>query len=105
MNCNSEFNRAAFAAEDTARAPSYGIVNFQMQVGSAIVFALLRAYVRASGAARAMWRWYAARQTRIELRNLDDRMLEDIGISRTDIPAVSRLSAMDPRFRFRDLPR
>lgn len=105
MKWNGEFNRAAFAAGDTVRAPSHGIVSFQMQVGSAIVYALLKIYAWLSSAAGDLWRWYAARRTRIELMALDDRMLDDIGIRRTDIASVSRLSAMDPRFSYRDLPR
>ena len=105
MNWNGEFYRAASSAENTARTPYHEFVEFQIQLGSAFVFALLKVYVWVSGAAKAIWRWYATRETYDELNALDDRILKDIGISRADIPTVSRISASDASFTFRDLPR
>lgn len=105
MNCNGEFYRAASAAENARRTPYHEFVEFQIQLGSAFVFALFKIYVWVSGVARAIWRWYATRETYDELNALDDRILKDIGISRADIPTVSRMSASDPFFTFRDLPR
>lgn len=105
MNWKVEYRQAALTAENVRRVPYYEFVNFQIQLGSAVVFALLKAYVWMSDAARATWRWYATRQTHHELRELNDQILKDIGISRSDIPAVSRMSAADPGFSFRDLPR
>ena len=105
MSWKVDYRNAALAAENVRRVPYYEFVDFQIQLGSAVVFALLKVYVWVSSAAAAVWRWHATRQTHHELMELNDQILKDIGISRGDIPVVSRMSAEDPSFSFRDLPR
>ena len=105
MSWNGEFNRAAFAAESAARATSFGFVDLQMHLGGALMFALLKVYVWVTGAARAAWRHRASYRIRKELTGLNDQVLDDIGIARNDIAAVSRLSAADPGTSFRNFTR
>jgi uncharacterized protein YjiS (DUF1127 family) len=105
MNTDGEYYRAALAVENGRRMPYYGLVDYQMHLGSALVFVLLKGYVLVSGAVKNIWRWYATRQTCNELSSLNDHMLQDIGFTRSEIPVVSRLSAADPSFSIRELPR
>jgi uncharacterized protein YjiS (DUF1127 family) len=39
---------------------------------------------------RALWRWLLAARARRELRELPDRMLKDIGLTRRDIDSLFR---------------
>jgi uncharacterized protein YjiS (DUF1127 family) len=105
MNWKTDNHEPAFAGNDATQVPFYGLVAPQMHFGDVVATAIWKAYESASRAAGAAWRWYAARQTERELMALDSATLKDIGISRGQIPAVSRMSAADPYFTFRDLPR
>ena len=105
MSWNGEVNRAAVVAGSTARAASFGFVDLQMHLGGALMFALLKVYVWVTGAPRAAWRRRASHRIRKELTELNDQVLDDIGIARKDIAAVSRLSAADPGTSFRNFAR
>ena len=47
----------------------------------------------AGKALRLLGQWRACRRTEMELFRLDDRELNDLGISRYDIPRIARSSA------------
>lgn len=105
MNWKADSHKPAYAGNNAEQIPFYGLVAPQMHAGDAVATVLWKAYEGLRRSAAAAWHWYKSRQTERELLALDDWMLKDIGISRSDIPAVSRMSAEDPYFTFRDLPR
>jgi uncharacterized protein YjiS (DUF1127 family) len=53
----------------------------------------------------AVRRWHETSRTFNELAGLDDAMLKDIGICRSEIRMIARLSATDPYFNPRNSSR
>ena len=93
------YNRqAANAGGGTTDIPFYAFVAPKLQVGEAAATVLLAGFRAIATTVRAVnaWRW--ERITRNELAGLDDAILADIGVSRSEIPALARAAAENPTF-------
>ena len=98
MNSNHYPRETANAGGGTANVPFYEFVQPNLYVGevvSALLWAAGSVIARAASAIRR-WRW--ERTTRQTLDGLDDRILADIGVTRSEIPVVARTAAEFPTF-------
>jgi uncharacterized protein YjiS (DUF1127 family) len=101
MKSNDRFNQAANAGGGTTQVPFYGVIAPTAFVSEIIATALSTAIGHAYEAIR---RSYWERKTRVSLSGLDDAMLKDIGVARSQIPYIARSAAesrtYDPARRF-----
>ena len=93
MNSHHYNGQAANVGGGTTDVPFYGFVAPKLH--SDTVLAGLRAIQSAVKAINA-WRW--ERTTRNELARLDNATLADIGVVRSEIPAIARVAAENPTF-------
>lgn len=101
MKRTDQFNEAANAGGGTTPIPFYGVIAPTEFVSEIIATALSKAIGHAfESIRRSYWEW----KTRTELAGLDDAMLKDIGVARSQIPHISRTVAesrtYDPAGRF-----
>lgn len=93
------YNRqAANAGGGTTGIPFYEFVAPNLRFGEVLATVLLAASRAVQRTARAVnvWRW--ERTTRNALASLDNAILADIGVARSEIPAVARATAENPTF-------
>lgn len=95
MNRKQDHHRAAFAGAGTTQVPFYGVVAPTIYIGEAVASALSSAVKYVFEAIR---RGYWERKTRVALSDLDDAILRDIGVARSEIAEVARRSAENPGF-------
>lgn len=90
MKRTDQFNEAANAGGGTTPIPFYGVIAPTAFVSEIVATALYKAIGRAFEAIR---RSYWDRKTRVALAGLDDAMLKDIGVARSQISHIARTSA------------
>ena len=95
MKRNEHYSEAAHAGGGTTPVPFYGVIAPTAYVSEIIATALSSAIGQAYEAIR---RSYWERKTRIALSSLDDAMLKDIGVTRSEIAHVSRTVAENPTY-------
>lgn len=99
MKRNDYFNEAATARGGTSGGttpiPFYGVIAPTAYVSEIIASALSKAIGYAFDAIR---RSYWERKTRVALSELDDTILHDIGVSRSEISAIARTAAENPTY-------
>jgi len=93
MKGNQYQRSAAGTGGGTGSVPFYEFVLPNLYVGD-IVAALISAGVKALGSGvDAIKRWHWERSTRVALQALDDRILADIGVERSQIDDVAEAVA------------
>lgn len=85
-------------ASGTSVAAAYARVEPHSHAGNLAASVCAAAFTAAKGAAEAVNEWRWERKTRFALASLDNAILADIGITRSEIPAVARASAKNPTF-------
>ena len=98
MKSHHYYRETANAGGGTSNVPFYDFVAPIQYAGEGIATILstvFRAVERASTAINS-WRW--ERTTRNALARLDGATLADIGVARSEIPAISREAARNPTF-------
>ena len=98
MKRNHYYPETANAGSGTAGVSFYGHVASHLNAGEAVATALTAVLetVRRGTTAVNRWRW--ERNTRNTLASLDSATLADIGITRSEIPAIARAAAENPTF-------
>jgi uncharacterized protein YjiS (DUF1127 family) len=98
MNSNQYFRKTANAGDGTADVPFYEFVQPNLYVGEVVSSLLWTGVSTAARAVAAFRRWQWERVTRQTLEGLDNRILADIGVTRSEIPTVARTAAEFPTF-------
>jgi len=93
MKRNDQFNEAANAGGGTTQVPFHGVIAPTAFVSEIIATALMSAI---NGTYEAVRRSYWERKTRVALSDLDDAILRDIGVTRSEIPEVARTAVGSP---------
>lgn len=88
----------ANAGGGTSGVPFYEFVASNLYVGEAVATVLTAVFKTLARGATAVNRWRWERNTRNALASLDSATLADIGIARSEIPAISRAAAENPNF-------
>ena len=98
MKRNHYYPETANAGSGTAGVSFYGHVASHLNANEAVATALTAVLetVRRGTTAVNRWRW--ERNTRNTLARLDSATPADIGITRSEIPAIARAAAENPTF-------
>ena len=98
MKGNHYNPETASAGGGTSNVPFYGFVAPNQYAGEALATVLSAVFNTIRRSATAVKRWNWERTTRHALASLDNTTLADIGVSRSEIPAVARAAAENPTF-------
>jgi uncharacterized protein YjiS (DUF1127 family) len=98
MKRDHYYRKTANAGGGTTNVPFYEFVAPTLYAGEAVatVFTTVYRTVERSVTGFNRWRW--ERTTRRALASLDNTTLADIGVARSEIPAVARKAAENPTF-------
>ena len=98
MKSHHYYRETANAGGGTSKVPFYDFVAPNQYAGEGIAAILSTVLRAAEGVANAInsWRW--ERTTRNALARLDSATLADIGVARSEIPAIAREAARNPTF-------
>ena len=98
MKDNHYQRSAAGAGGGTGNVPFYEFVSPNLYAGD-IVATLISASVKTIGSGvAAIRRWHWERTTRTALHALDDRILADIGVHRSQIDSIAETAARNPSY-------
>lgn len=98
MKRNQYQRTAAGAGGGTSNVPFYEFVLPNLYIGD-IAAALVSAGVKTAGrGVDAVKCWKRERSTRVALEALDDAVLADIGVERSQIRAIAKAVATDPSY-------
>ena len=92
------YPETANAGGGTTSVPFYEFVVPHLYVGEAVATAFTAAYDTTRRAVTEFNRWRWERTTRKALAGLDNTTLADIGVARSEIPAVARKAAENPTY-------
>ncbi len=98
MKSHHYYQETANAGGGTSKVPFYDFVAPNLPPGESwatVLSAVFRAVERATTTVNS-WRW--ERTTRNALARLDSATLADIGVARSEIPAIAREAARNPTF-------
>ena len=95
MKRNEQYYHGANAGGGTVQVPFYGVIAPTAYVSEIIATALTAAVKYAFEAIR---RGYWERKTKTALTGLDDAILRDIGVTRSQIAVVARTAAESPTY-------
>ena len=98
MNTYHFYRESPDAGGGASSVPFHGVVAPNLYAGegvATVLFAVSEGFKRAVSAFNS-WRW--ERTTRNVLAKLDNATLTDIGVARSEIPAVARAAANNPTF-------
>ena len=98
MNTHHYNRQAANAGGGTTDIPFYAFVAPNLQFGETLSTALLAGFQAIASTVKAVKAWRWERITRDELASLDDRILADIGVARSEIPGLAREAAENPTY-------
>ncbi len=98
MKRHHDYPDIASAGGGTSNILFYEVAEPGPYVGGIVATALSTVFKTVEGGATALKRWRWERQTRNALASLDNATLADIGIARSEIPAIARVTAKNPTF-------
>ncbi len=98
MKTNQYYREAANAGGGTSDVPFYDLVAPTLHAGEGVTTVLSGAFNTLKRVATAAQRWRWERVTRAALLRLDNATLVDIGVARSEIPAIARAAAENPTF-------
>ena len=98
MKRDHYYRETANAGGGTTNVPFFEVVAPTLFVGEAVATVFSAAYdaVEKGVTAFNSWRW--ERTTRRALASLDNATLADIGVARSEIPAVAKKAAENPTY-------
>lgn len=98
MKEDNFYRKTAAAGGGSSGVPFYDVVAPTLYIGEAISATLWGGYTVFARAAGTFNRWRWERATRKALEGLDSRTLADIGVARSEIPAIARTAAENPTY-------
>ena len=98
MKRDHYYPETANAGGGTTNVPFYEVVAPTLFVGEAVATAFSAAYDTVEKGVETFTRWRWERTTRRTLAGLDNATLADIGVARSEIPAVARKAAENPTY-------
>ena len=98
MKRDHYYQEIANAGGGTSNVPSYEIVAHNLYAGEVVATVLSAVFKTVERGAIALKRWRWERKTRNVLASLDNAILADIGVARSEIPAIARAAAENPTF-------
>ena len=98
MKRDHYYPEIANAGGGTSGVPFYEFVASNLYAGEAVATVLSAVFKTVGRGATAVNRWRWERNTRHALASLDSATLADIGVARSEIPAISKAAAENPTF-------
>lgn len=98
MKRDQYYRETADAGGGATRVPFHDVFAPALYIGEVISTVLTYGFTSIGHAATAFNRWRWERATVRALESLDNATLADIGVSRSEIPAVAKASAENPTF-------
>ncbi len=98
MKTNQYYRETANVGGGTSDVPFYDLVAPTLHAGEGVTTVFSGAFNTLKRVATAVQRWRWERATRADLLRLDNATLVDIGVARSEIPAIARAAAENPTF-------
>ena len=98
MKRNQFYRKTANAGDGTSNMPFYDFVAPNLYVGEAVATVRSAVFRALERGVTAVKRWRRETTTRQALASLDNATLADIGVPRSEIPAIARAMAERPTF-------
>ena len=98
MTRDHYYRETANAGGGTSKVPFYDFVEPHLYVGEVVATGVTALFDAVERGYKAINRWRWERTTRNALASLDNTTLADIGVARSEIPAIARAAAENPTF-------
>ena len=98
MEQNHHYRETAGAGGGIWKIPFYDVVAPTLYIGEAAATVLSLGFTTFARVVGGFNRWRWERATKRALESLDNATLADIGVARSEIPAIARTAAKNPTY-------